>query len=105
VDEALVDDEDRKGRLSVEEIISFFFYRSTGCQSCSLHGCGREDIDVRMLGNGRPFALQITRAKRKIGPELLESISKAINGFEEINSEGDVAVSCLKEVWNDSSIN
>ena len=29
---------------------------------CKFHASGREDIDVRMLGNGRPFALEIIDA-------------------------------------------
>ena len=29
------------------------------------HGMGREDIDARMLGNGRPFVVEIRRPKRR----------------------------------------
>lgn len=29
---------------------------------------GREDIDVRMLGQGRPFILEIHNARRRVAP-------------------------------------
>eukprot|EP00392_Amoebophrya_sp_AT5.2_P016733 g17029.t1 len=35
------------------------------------HAAGREDIDVRMLGNGRPFVLEIADANRR--PNILSS--------------------------------
>lgn len=31
----------------------------TGCDDARFVASGREDIDVRMLGNGRPFVLQV----------------------------------------------
>jgi len=46
-------------KTSVEELISpEFIYRSIASGS-KFHGAGREDIDVRMLGNGRPFILEL----------------------------------------------
>ena len=44
---------------SIEELISKEILEATKGEEESLHGCGREDIDVRMLGNGRPFILEI----------------------------------------------
>lgn len=41
----------RKGRNSVEEIVSSAVKKVSGCSECRLHACGREDIDVRCLGN------------------------------------------------------
>lgn len=32
------------------------------------HAAGREDIDVRMLGRGRPFILEIQNARRGVSP-------------------------------------
>jgi len=44
---------------------------------CIFHGTGREDVDVRMLGNGRPFVVEIKKPmKRKID---LEKIAQEIN--------------------------
>jgi tRNA pseudouridine synthase 10 len=44
---------------SVEELISEHFLRLTKGREAKFHGAGREDIDVLMLGSGRPFVLEI----------------------------------------------
>lgn len=62
---------------SVEELISEKLLKKTKSEDESFHGAGREDIDVRMLGNGRPFVLELKNPqKRKID---LENIKKEIN--------------------------
>ncbi|KZX17445.1 tRNA pseudouridine(54/55) synthase Pus10 [Methanobrevibacter filiformis] len=48
---------------SVEELISEIVLKHTGGRSTKFHGAGREDIDVRMLGTGRPFVLEIKEPK------------------------------------------
>ncbi len=50
---------------SVEELIANRFLEITGGEDESFHGCGREDIDARMLGNGRPFVLEIKNPKKR----------------------------------------
>lgn len=55
----------REGSASVEELIAEPFATATGsdlsCQAASykFHSAGREDIDVRMLGAGRPFVVEL----------------------------------------------
>lgn len=73
---------------SVEELIAHKFLKETKGTSESLHGCGREDIDVRMLGNGRPFVLEIKNpVKRKLNLSKLEKeINDKNRGFIEINN-------------------
>ncbi len=44
---------------SVQELITPFFQKEFQCSEVLFHGAGREDVDVRMLGNGRPFALTL----------------------------------------------
>ncbi|MBP1912339.1 tRNA pseudouridine(54/55) synthase Pus10 [Thermococcus stetteri] len=57
------------------------FSRATGGK-CVFKGAGREDVDVRMLGNGRPFILEIKRPKkRKID---LEEIAREINASAKV---------------------
>ncbi|AEF96205.1 tRNA pseudouridine(54/55) synthase Pus10 [Methanotorris igneus] len=69
---------------SVEEIIAEPFMKATKGTNEKFHGAGREDIDVRMLGNGRPFVLEIKEPKiRKID---LNKIA------EEVNKSGMVEV-------------
>ena len=53
------DEGNRVGRTSIEEIICQHIQQTFHCTKSHLHACGREDIDVRCLGNGRPFAIEI----------------------------------------------
>lgn len=48
---------------SVEEHIYNSVKSFFGADSGVLHGSGREDIDVRMLGRGRPFVLELANPK------------------------------------------
>jgi len=50
-------------KTSVEELISKHILEKTRGDGESFHGSGREDIDVRMLGNGRPFVIEIKNPK------------------------------------------
>ena len=55
-----------------------------------LHAAGREDIDARMLGTGRPFVIEVEAPRRrKID---LEELRKEINA----HGEGKVEVLCLE---------
>ena len=65
---------------SVEELISEHFLRLTEGREAKFHGAGREDIDVLMLGSGRPFVLEIKEPKiRKLDLEKLEKEINEIN--------------------------
>ena len=37
-----------------------------GASDVNLHGSGREDVDVRMLGQGRPFILEFSNPRKGI---------------------------------------
>ena len=50
---------------SVEEIIAAPFLRATHAEGSRFHGMGREDIDARMLGRGRPFVLELRRPRTR----------------------------------------
>jgi tRNA pseudouridine synthase 10 len=50
---------------SVEGLIAEPFLKQTLGLDESFHGAGREDIDVRMLGNGRPFVLEIKQPQKR----------------------------------------
>jgi tRNA pseudouridine synthase 10 len=62
---------------SVEELIAEPFLRATGGEGTRFHGMGREDIDARMLGRGRPFVLEIRRPKRRT--VVLSEIAAEVN--------------------------
>lgn len=48
---------------SVEQLISPEFVKDSQASESKFHGAGREDIDVRMLGTGRPFILELKSPK------------------------------------------
>ena len=65
---------------SVEELISEHFLKLTKGREAKFHGAGREDIDVLMLGSGRPFVLEIKEPKiRKLDLPALEDEINRIN--------------------------
>lgn len=77
---------------SVEELISKPILTVTKGDKSSFHGAGREDIDVKMLGNGRPFILEIKNPIiRKIN---LDDLKKTIN----IKNIGKIKVENLRYV-------
>lgn len=67
---------------SVEELISQRILEVTGGYEAKFHGAGREDIDVLMLGSGRPFVLEIKEPKiRKLNlAKLEEEINESAQG-------------------------
>ena len=62
---------------SIEKLISYPIIKKCHGTDSSFHGAGREDIDVKMLGNGRPFVVEINNpVKRSIS---LEKITEETN--------------------------
>lgn len=79
-----------KYERSVEQLVAEPFLNETNGLDDAFHGAGREDIDVRMLGTGRPFVLEIKNpVKRTID---FESITQSINN----KNDGIIAVQNLK---------
>jgi tRNA pseudouridine synthase 10 len=63
---------------SVEELIAKPTLDLTSGTKASFHASGREDIDARMLGKGRPFVLEVTKPqKRFLDLKKLERIVNA----------------------------
>ncbi len=57
-----------KGRMyeqSVQDFIGPVVVRHAEGTEDFFHGMGREDIDARMLGNGRPFVVEVRRPMRR----------------------------------------
>ena len=82
---------------SVEELISKHILHETKGEEVLFHGCGREDIDVLMLGNGRPFIIEIKNPKiRSINlNEIQNVINKDNKGLIKISS---LRISNKKEI-------
>lgn len=58
-------------RDSVQELVAWVIGKAFGTRKNKFHGAGREDMDVRMLGNGRPFVLELLNPKQ-FGLDLAE---------------------------------
>ncbi len=57
-----------RGRMvegSVAEFVLPAVVEACGAAGGVFKGCGREDADVRMLGRGRPFVLELARPRRR----------------------------------------
>ncbi|MCP4762670.1 MAG: tRNA pseudouridine(54/55) synthase Pus10 [archaeon] len=80
---------------SVEELLEPFFQKyvqgspkGTKGRGYKFHGAGREDIDARCLGNGRPYILEIKNPKKRTIPldiiekEIKENIGKRVDVIE-----------------------
>lgn len=69
---------------SVEQIISKPLLELTEGKENVFHGCGKEDVDAKMLGKGRPFVMEVKEPKkRKINLEKLQNtINTKDNGIE-----------------------
>jgi tRNA pseudouridine synthase 10 len=65
---------------SVSEEISKTLLGVFDCENCVMSAGGREDRDVRMLGSGRPFIMEIVNPKKVAqNIEDIKSVEKAIN--------------------------
>jgi tRNA pseudouridine synthase 10 len=71
---------------SVEELIGRPVIAVFDAGDAVLHGAGREDIDARMLGSGRPFILEVVAPRRRVVD--LAALEEEINR----SAEGRVAV-------------
>ncbi|MFH0969924.1 MAG: tRNA pseudouridine(54/55) synthase Pus10 [Candidatus Diapherotrites archaeon] len=71
---------------SVQELIAPFVKEVFQCEEVLFHGAGREDVDVRMLGNGRPFALTLENPRVRIVDvlQLMKKINHALLGKVEL---------------------
>jgi tRNA pseudouridine synthase 10 len=50
---------------SVEELVSKPLLEAAEGEKTSFHASGREDIDARMLGNGRPFVIEVSKPRKR----------------------------------------
>jgi tRNA pseudouridine synthase 10 len=69
-------------RWSVEEIVAAPIIERTGGKRTRLHAVGREDVDARMLGRGRPFVLEVERPLRR-AVDLVEIERRVNEGWRE----------------------
>jgi tRNA pseudouridine synthase 10 len=90
---------------SVEEFISPPVLVAAQGVDSKFHGAGREDIDARMLGNGRPFALEISEPKKRTLDfiNLKSVIDQNAQGKVEVEFEGLTTRTKVRELKTQSS--
>uniref|UniRef100_A0A0D9W586 tRNA pseudouridine(55) synthase n=3 Tax=Leersia perrieri TaxID=77586 RepID=A0A0D9W586_9ORYZ len=77
----IIDDE-RMGEASVEEIIGENVRAICKGDGYKFHAAGREDIDVRMLGSGRPFLIEVLNVRSIPSANEVQQIADKINHSE-----------------------
>ncbi|MDA1263793.1 MAG: tRNA pseudouridine(54/55) synthase Pus10 [Planctomycetota bacterium] len=76
-------------RDSVQELLGWVIGKAFGTRKHKFHGAGREDLDVRMLGRGRPFVLEL------IDPKVSEVDLAACEAMVNDRNEGRMEVEGL----------
>ena len=72
---------------SVEQLSAPVVCDAMDGESSTFHGAGREDVDARMVGTGRPFVIEVEKPRRRdIDTDHLQ---REINGFAEGKIEVD----------------
>lgn len=80
---------------SVQELIGWVAGKAFGTRKHVFHGAGREDVDVRMLGSGRPFVLEL------VDPKIFEVDLAALEAEINRRNEGRLEVQGLH--WTEKS--
>ncbi|MCX8153442.1 MAG: tRNA pseudouridine(54/55) synthase Pus10 [Candidatus Bathyarchaeota archaeon] len=75
---------------SVEELISAPFLEAAAGEKTVFHASGREDVDARMLGTGRPFVIEILKPKKR----FLDL--QALQVYVNMQAKGKVEISSLR---------
>jgi tRNA pseudouridine synthase 10 len=85
---------------SVEEVVAAPVLAATGGDGTRFHGMGREDIDARMLGRGRPFVLEILHPKRRsVDPAALTAdLARSAAGRVEVEALAVVGPEAVERV-------
>jgi tRNA pseudouridine synthase 10 len=82
-------------RDSVQELIGWVLGAAFKTRKHKFHGAGREDINVRMLGSGRPFVVEL------IGPKVLDVDLAALEA--EINRRNEGRLEVLGLHWTEKA--
>ena len=84
----------RKAESSVQELVCEQLCQLTRSGDCTFFASGREDVDVRMLGTGRPFAVELSNPRNVcLSQEDLKKVQESINKNTDL-----ISVQLLTEV-------
>lgn len=73
---------------SVQQLVADPLREMLGAEDDAFHGMGREDIDVRCLGRGRPFVVELKSPMRRSvdAAAAMDAINEAAAGAVEVTS-------------------
>jgi tRNA pseudouridine synthase 10 len=77
-------------QASVEGLVAPPIREAMDGSDATFHGAGREDVDARMLGTGRPFVVEVTTPKRRT--VKVEPLERVVND----HADGRVEVEGLR---------
>lgn len=92
----------RQYAASVEDFVAAPFLAATGATDESFHGAGREDIDARTLGEGRPFVLELKDPRVRTldlaaFPPLVKEASRGAVEVQDLRFTTKAEVVAIKE--------
>ena len=94
----------RKGETSVQELICDHIQEFVRSSNVKFSSSGREDCDVRMLGNGRPFLIELLNPKKtELQRSEVDMLQSKINSstklveVKKLRVLSKAAGACLKE--------
>lgn len=89
----------RKTETSVQELICGPLQEALKVTETKFLSSGREDVDVKMLGKGRPFAAELIDAKRTtISQEEIIKLQNDINNSTELIAVRDLQIVCRDDL-------
>lgn len=90
----------RKYQVSIEELIGGPISKMFDAKAWRFHGAGREDVDARVLGRGRPFVIEIKEPKKRnieLG-KIAEVVNDLSKEFIKIQDLAYVSKSVVKDL-------
>lgn len=82
-------------RDSVQELVGWVVGAAFKTRKNVFHGAGREDVDVRMLGSGRPFVMEM------VNPKVHDVDLAAVEA--EINRRNEGRIEIQNLVWSEKN--
>eukprot|EP00921_Rhytidocystis_pertsovi_P007796 GHVQ01012945.1.p1 GENE.GHVQ01012945.1~~GHVQ01012945.1.p1 ORF type:complete len:352 (+),score=48.91 GHVQ01012945.1:822-1877(+) len=99
-------DGQRKTGLSVEEAVGLPLEAAFGaCGGSKFMAAGREDVDVRMLGRGRPFAVELYKCCRGPHTADVQTNSRDVRWGEQVGKGHMSLASCFSAARDGASNN
>ncbi|KAG0694206.1 putative tRNA pseudouridine synthase Pus10 [Chionoecetes opilio] len=92
---------ERKLGSSVQELMCDILNKTVHAEEIKFSSSGREDVDVRCLGNGRPFVVEFINPQRtKLSRDKISSLQRTINDSTKLIRVRDLQIVEKKDLKN-----